>query len=387
MQMEKLKVLNTVETIPSTEVAEMMEKEHKEVIYMIEGNEKRGIVGIKPVLEQSAELHLADYFIESEYSDRGRMLKCYECTKMGCELLATRLNGSKGILFASKYVSKFNQMEQAINQITQIAQQQQPLQIGPRYSYNNYWIKRELISIKPTEVPEYIDGLLEIVKSYKPNDRLTTYKITRAALEELQPTLLEAWQREMIQSSLNKVNKLIEQQKMWITRTDKSVLKRKNNQLEETIRQLRLDSYEEYYYIQKSGFTVNKSYCGSKYDDKIHCTKLYKDWKEDIALKMEELPTLEELGVDYRRPMKLDIFFYLKDASFDVSNCSKSLLDALEAHYKKEAPDFNDNLFADTRVRKYFSYAGSYDNCFIAFGIKNLTNEEIAALTFDDDEE
>lgn len=384
MQMEKLQILNTVDTIPSYEVAEMMDKKHYEVLKMIQGtSDRRGIIEVL----NDVQMDVAEYFIESTYVDaKGEERVCYECTKLGCDMLANKMTGDKGIIFTAKYVKAFDDMRQAINQITQIAQQQQPLQIGPRYSYNNYWIKRELISIKPTEVPEYIDGLLEHIKDYKPADRLNSYKITRTALQELQPTLLEAWQREMVQASLNKVNKLIELQNMYINRTDKSVLKRKNNQLEETIRQLRLDSYEEYYYIQKSGFTVNKSYCGSKYDDKIHCTKLYNDWKADIAIKMEELPTLEELGVDYKAPMKLDIFFYLKDASFDVSNCSKSLLDALEAHYKKQAPDFNDNLFADTRVRKYFSYAGSYDNCFIAFGIKNLTDEEIAALTFDDDE-
>ena len=99
-----------VQTIPSYEVAVMMEKEHKEVMWMIEGNEKRGIVGIKPTLEQSAELHLGDYFIENTYDDRGRQLRCYECTKLGCDLLANKMTGEKGILFTAKYVKKFNQM-------------------------------------------------------------------------------------------------------------------------------------------------------------------------------------------------------------------------------------------------------------------------------------
>ena len=33
--------------------------------------------------------------------------KCYECTKMGCELLANKLTGEKGILFTAKYVKRF----------------------------------------------------------------------------------------------------------------------------------------------------------------------------------------------------------------------------------------------------------------------------------------
>ena len=59
---------------------------------------------------------------------KGETRKCYECTKMGCELLANKMTGEKGILFTARYVKKFNEMEQTIEQqmvsveqITQIA--------------------------------------------------------------------------------------------------------------------------------------------------------------------------------------------------------------------------------------------------------------------------
>lgn len=101
-----------VETIPSYEVAKMMGKEHKEIMWMIEGNEKRGIVGIKPTIEISAELHLSDYFIKSSYKDSmNREKSSYECTKMGCEMLANKMTGEKGIIFTAKYVKRFNEME------------------------------------------------------------------------------------------------------------------------------------------------------------------------------------------------------------------------------------------------------------------------------------
>lgn len=103
-----------VETIPSYEVAKMMGKEHKEIMWMIEGNEKRGIVGIKPTIEISAELHLSDYFIKSSYKDSmNRKKPFYECTKMGCEMLANKMTGEKGIIFTAKYVKRFNEMESA----------------------------------------------------------------------------------------------------------------------------------------------------------------------------------------------------------------------------------------------------------------------------------
>lgn len=103
-----------VETIPSYEVAKMMGKEHKEIMWMIEGNEKRGIVGIKPTIEISVELHLSDYFIKSSYKDSmNREKSSYECTKMGCEMLANKMTGEKGIIFTAKYVKRFNEMESA----------------------------------------------------------------------------------------------------------------------------------------------------------------------------------------------------------------------------------------------------------------------------------
>lgn len=106
-------------TIPSTEVAKMMQREHKEVIRMIdgyeppEGSKKRKIVGIIPTLTKG-NITPSDYFIENTYKDAsGKLNKCYECTKMGCELLANKLTGEKGILFSATYVKRFNEMESA----------------------------------------------------------------------------------------------------------------------------------------------------------------------------------------------------------------------------------------------------------------------------------
>ena len=118
--MNELQVLNHEQTINSREVAEMMEKRHGEVLRMLEGYEPpkgskgRKVVGIIPTLTQH-NVVLSDYFIESSYKDAsGKSNKCYECTKMGCEMLANKLTGEKGILFTAKYVKRFNDMEQHI---------------------------------------------------------------------------------------------------------------------------------------------------------------------------------------------------------------------------------------------------------------------------------
>ena len=121
---ELIKVTNAegreVNVMDSREVAEMMEKTHTEIIQYLEGlNYKDGrvkITGIIPTLEQNGDLQVANYFIESTYNDRGRIKKCYLITKMGCELLGNKLQGTKGILFSAKYVEKFNQMERILKE-------------------------------------------------------------------------------------------------------------------------------------------------------------------------------------------------------------------------------------------------------------------------------
>lgn len=106
--------VNDIQTIPSYEVAEMMEKKHKEVLAMIHGKSDR--IGIIQVLTES-QMEPSDFFIMSEYKDNsGKMNKCYECTKLGCNMLANKMTGKKGILFTAKYVKKFEEMEKYIKE-------------------------------------------------------------------------------------------------------------------------------------------------------------------------------------------------------------------------------------------------------------------------------
>ena len=108
-----------VQTIPTYEIAAMIEKRHSDVLRMLEGSEKPKVVGIIPTILTDVELRSLDYFIESTYIDKkGETRKCYECTKMGCEMLANKMTGEKGVLFTAKYVKKFNEMEQQLKYST-----------------------------------------------------------------------------------------------------------------------------------------------------------------------------------------------------------------------------------------------------------------------------
>ena len=101
-----------VQTISSLEVAEMMGIKHYQVLEKLEGTKK--VKGIIPTLTDH-NFMVSDYFIESTYIDSsGKKNKCYDCTKMGCDFLANKFTGEKGIIFTAKYVKRFNDMEQVI---------------------------------------------------------------------------------------------------------------------------------------------------------------------------------------------------------------------------------------------------------------------------------
>lgn len=101
-----------VQTISSLEVAEMMGIKHYQVLEKLEGTKK--VKGIIPTLTDH-NFMVSDYFIESTYTDSsGKKNKCYDCTKIGCDFLANKFTGEKGIIFTAKYVKRFNDMEQVI---------------------------------------------------------------------------------------------------------------------------------------------------------------------------------------------------------------------------------------------------------------------------------
>ena len=99
-------------TITSMEVAEMMEVNHFEILRKLEGNSK--IKGIIPTLADN-KIVVSDYFQESTYQDAsGKENKCYLVTKLGCDFLANKFTGEKGILFSAKYVKRFREIEETI---------------------------------------------------------------------------------------------------------------------------------------------------------------------------------------------------------------------------------------------------------------------------------
>ncbi|MCR1519644.1 Rha family transcriptional regulator [Clostridioides difficile] len=95
--------------VESREVAELIEKDHNQLL--------RSIRGYISVLEQSAKLHTDDFFIESTYkNENNQKYSCYLLTKKGCDMVANKMTGEKGIIFTAIYVTKFEEIERELKE-------------------------------------------------------------------------------------------------------------------------------------------------------------------------------------------------------------------------------------------------------------------------------
>lgn len=95
----------------SREIAEMIKVRHSDLLERIKGYIQH---------LENGEFRSQDFFIPSTYKTSGNN-KTYDCfliTKLGCDMVANKLTGEKGVLFTAKYVTKFNQMEQQLLQQT-----------------------------------------------------------------------------------------------------------------------------------------------------------------------------------------------------------------------------------------------------------------------------
>lgn len=100
--------MNRDYTISSLEVAEMVEKSHKDLMR-----------DIRRYVEQLNESKIAPvgFFKESKYVDaKGEVRPCFLIARKGCEFIANKLTGVKGTAFTARYINRFHDMENYINE-------------------------------------------------------------------------------------------------------------------------------------------------------------------------------------------------------------------------------------------------------------------------------
>lgn len=92
--------------IDSREVAIAIEKNHCDLL--------RDIRTYNQYLNES-NFALVDFFVESNYKDaKGESRPCYLITQKGCELIAHKMTGAKGVQFSAWYINKFHEMRDAL---------------------------------------------------------------------------------------------------------------------------------------------------------------------------------------------------------------------------------------------------------------------------------
>lgn len=100
---------NDVNVVDSRDVAEMTGKQHSHLM--------RDIKGYTEILKNSTnpKLDALDFFVESTYLDsKGEERPCYLLTRKGCDMVANKMTGEKGVLFTAAYVTKFEEMEKQV---------------------------------------------------------------------------------------------------------------------------------------------------------------------------------------------------------------------------------------------------------------------------------
>ncbi|WP_336804312.1 Rha family transcriptional regulator [Bacillus subtilis] len=90
--------------IDSRDVAEYIDKRHDHLL--------RDIKKYIDAISTNPNLGALDFFVPSTYLDnKGQVRPHYLLTKKGCEMVANKMTGEKGVLFTAEYVTRFNEME------------------------------------------------------------------------------------------------------------------------------------------------------------------------------------------------------------------------------------------------------------------------------------
>ncbi len=98
---------NGVFYVDSRQVAEITDKRHADLC--------RDIAKYVTILTER-NFAFSDFFAESSYKDAsGKTNKCYLLTKKGCDMVANKMTGEKGVLFTAAYIDKFYEMEKKLH--------------------------------------------------------------------------------------------------------------------------------------------------------------------------------------------------------------------------------------------------------------------------------
>lgn len=110
-------IKDSIKTIDSREVAKMVGIQHCDLL--------KKVRRYQYILDKE-KLPSPQFFIESTYvNSQNKEQPCYLLTKKGCEMVANKLTGEKGVLFTYQYINRFEEMEKKLS-VPQIATSEMP---------------------------------------------------------------------------------------------------------------------------------------------------------------------------------------------------------------------------------------------------------------------
>ena len=212
------KDIMVVATISSLEVAEMVEKRHGDLVrdikkyskYIEESNESLGAVkndatseddlgelNFQPSSEKSNALKieeiksnqrknalvedgfidLDEFWTDSTYLDKkGESRTCYNITKKGCEFIAHKCTGKKGVVFTARYINKFHELEEKANNGTTALVSKTPAPLTTTFYHKNLYRIEIFCKVMGMTKKQFIhDFIITIGEKYDINKATAQY--------------------------------------------------------------------------------------------------------------------------------------------------------------------------------------------------------------------
>lgn len=136
----------------SRDVADMVGREHNALL--------KSIRSYLQYLTQGGFAR-SEFFIESTYEDAtGRTLPNFLLTRKGCDMVANKMTGEKGVLFTAAYVTKFEEMEKHITAPRPLSEKEQ-LKASMRLSLETSE-EVEVIKVEVAELKDKVDNQMTL---------------------------------------------------------------------------------------------------------------------------------------------------------------------------------------------------------------------------------
>lgn len=163
--------------ISSRNVAEWTEKRHDNLTRDIEA-----YISYLSGEEQTSNLRngltvrVESYFLEDTYQSEkgGRSYKFYWCSRKGCELIANKMTGKKGLRFSAQYIEAFHNMEQALKEVPtppteSISEPKKQIEESPELTYIQTKLKDISQLTDFTAIDEAVRQVSSFIKMVTPN--------------------------------------------------------------------------------------------------------------------------------------------------------------------------------------------------------------------------